>query len=230
MGRDVGVSGWAWAARRLRVSGSAAEGGGLEPLDGRDPKDRGARDASAELGFRSVASSWHDGRGAGGGSVRRHVAGHGAAARGRRAGGNGPRGVGWARPTRGKAPATLSPSFSAFEKPRYTPGPRGLWDSPPHSYCTRASGLAYSYQGFHSYQAWFPPRPLSSFCLCSSGVAAPAPGKAPEFGDFPPATPHPTCFRLRFSVGGCPRRASLGMNLSKHYDLPVRRLGASERM
>lgn len=52
-------------------------------------------------------------------SVRRHVAGHGAAARGRRAGGNGPCGVGSAWPTR-DAPATLSPPFSAF-KGRDTP-------------------------------------------------------------------------------------------------------------
>lgn len=90
----------------MRVSGSAAEGGGLESL-GRTRNVGAGRtlDASAELVSRSVASGRHDGRRAGGRAVRRHVAGHGAAARGRRAGGNGPRGIGraWfvgARPPR----------------------------------------------------------------------------------------------------------------------------------
>lgn len=96
----------AWAVRRVRVSGSAAEGGRLERLGRTQHEGTGrARDASEVLGSRSVASGRRDGRRAGGGAVRRHVAGHGAAARGRRAGGNGPRGVGLAWCRRARPPA-----------------------------------------------------------------------------------------------------------------------------
>lgn len=96
----------AWAVQRVRVSGSAAVGGRLEPLGRTLPEGAGrARDASEEPGSRSVARGRRDGRRAGGGAVRRHVAGHGAAARGRRAGGNGPRGVGLAWSCGARPPA-----------------------------------------------------------------------------------------------------------------------------
>lgn len=125
-GREV--SGWAWAARRLRVPAPLRKAEGLEPLDRTRSKGRGARGlVRARVSERGWLARWA--------GSRRKISSTACCqprrsnTRARRAGGNGPRGLGWARPIRGKAPATLSPSFSAFEKPRYTPGPRGLWDS-----------------------------------------------------------------------------------------------------
>lgn len=148
---------------------------------------RSREDAAAEVGSRSVTSGRHDGRRAGGGAVRRHVAGHGAAARGRRAGGNGPRGVGPAWASGARPPGWPWPGFLRFSLPS---GPRSTHRllGSPHS--LTAPQLPVWPPKPHVlpalYQSWRGAARLSSFYLSNSGVPGPVPEKPLEPWDHRP--------------------------------------------